>query len=89
MPLPAARLEAPAPPGRHSELDTSRALGNIAAWDSGGARAAEGGTGGQIAKPERLQRLRESGALTDAEFDREKPRSWPRASGPGTPQTGA
>jgi hypothetical protein len=29
-------------------------------------------TGGQIAKLERLQRLRESGALTDAEFEREK-----------------
>jgi hypothetical protein len=41
-------------------------------WGSGGARAAGGGTGGQIAKLERLQRLRESGALTAAEFDREK-----------------
>jgi Short C-terminal domain len=31
-----------------------------------------GGTSGQIAKLERLQKLRESGALTDAEFEREK-----------------
>jgi hypothetical protein len=31
-----------------------------------------GGTGSQIAKLERLQKLRESGALTDAEFEREK-----------------
>jgi hypothetical protein len=30
------------------------------------------GTSGQIAKLERLQKLRESGALTDAEFEREK-----------------
>ncbi|HET9120477.1 MAG TPA: SHOCT domain-containing protein, partial [Solirubrobacterales bacterium] len=31
-----------------------------------------GGTGGQIANLERLQKLRESGALTDAVFEREK-----------------
>jgi hypothetical protein len=31
-----------------------------------------GGTSGQIAKLERLQKLRESGALSDAEFEREK-----------------
>jgi hypothetical protein len=31
-----------------------------------------GGAGGQIAKLERLQKLRESGALTDSEFQREK-----------------
>jgi putative oligomerization/nucleic acid binding protein len=40
-------------------------------WVSAGARSA-GGTGGQISRLERLQRLRESGALTDAEFEREK-----------------
>jgi Short C-terminal domain len=34
--------------------------------------AGGGGTSGQIAKLERLQRLRESGALTDSEFEREK-----------------
>jgi hypothetical protein len=31
-----------------------------------------GGTGDQIAKLERLQKLRQSGALTDIEFEREK-----------------
>jgi hypothetical protein len=36
------------------------------------AATAGGGTGGQIAKLERLQKLRESGALTDSEFEREK-----------------
>ena len=39
---------------------------------SGGTATAGGGTGGQIAKLERLQKLRESGALTDSEFQREK-----------------
>jgi Short C-terminal domain len=42
-------------------------------WGSTGPAASSGGgTGGQIAKLERLQKLRESGALTDSEFDREK-----------------
>jgi hypothetical protein len=42
-------------------------------WGSTGATAeSEGGSGGQIAKLERLQKLRESGALTDSEFEREK-----------------
>jgi hypothetical protein len=42
-------------------------------WGSTGpSSAGGGGTAGQIAKLERLQRLRESGALTDAEFEREK-----------------
>jgi hypothetical protein len=40
-------------------------------WGTTGA-AAPAGTGGQIAKLERLQKLRESGALTDSEFAREK-----------------
>jgi len=39
---------------------------------TGGGTASGGGTGGQIAKLERLQKLRESGALTDSEFSREK-----------------
>jgi hypothetical protein len=44
-------------------------------WGSTGPTASAGsGTGGQIAKLERLQKLRESGALTDSEFDREKAR---------------
>ena len=36
-------------------------------WTTGG-----GGTGDQINRLERLQRLRETGALTDSEFEREK-----------------
>ncbi len=48
-------------------------LSNRLPWGSTGATAtAGGGTGGQIAKLERLQKLRESGALTDSEFEREK-----------------
>jgi hypothetical protein len=45
-------------------------------WGSGGMLSSTygGGAGGQIAKLERLQKLRESGALTDAEFEREKAR---------------
>jgi hypothetical protein len=46
-------------------------------WTGGGgftfgSSGRGGGTGGQIAKLERLQRLRESGALTELEFEREK-----------------
>jgi hypothetical protein len=40
-------------------------------WGSSPPRSG-GGTSGQITKLERLQKLRESGALTDAEFEREK-----------------
>ncbi len=39
-------------------------------WGSSGSTATSGGD--SIAKLERLQRLRESGALSDAEFEREK-----------------
>jgi Short C-terminal domain len=42
-------------------------------WGSTGPSSpGGGGTDGQIAKLERLQKLRESGALTDSEFEREK-----------------
>jgi hypothetical protein len=41
-------------------------------WVSAGGTSAATGTGAQIAKIERLQKLRESGALTDLEFEREK-----------------
>jgi putative oligomerization/nucleic acid binding protein len=41
---------------------------------TGSSAGSGGGTGDQIAKLERLQRLRQSGALTDAEFEREKAR---------------
>ena len=56
-------------------LDQARAaqqLGSRLPWGSGPSAGGDGGTSGQIAKLERLQRLRESGALTDAEFEREK-----------------
>ena len=48
-------------------------LSNRLPWGTTGPSASSGGgTGGQIAKLERLQKLRESGALTDSEFAREK-----------------
>jgi hypothetical protein len=47
-------------------------LGDIPASRSGRARGGRKGGGDAIGKIERLQKLRESGALTDAEFEREK-----------------
>ena len=41
-------------------------------WVSGSGTTAASGSGAQIAKLERLQKLRASGALTDSEFEREK-----------------
>jgi hypothetical protein len=55
-------------------LEQARAaqqLGSRLPWVTATPSGA-GGTSAQIAKLERLQRLRESGALTDAEFEREK-----------------
>ena len=56
-------------------LDQARAAQGLAGrlpWGSTPPGSGGDGTSGQIAKLERLQRLRESGALTDAEFEREK-----------------
>jgi hypothetical protein len=56
-------------------LDQARAAQQMASrlpWGSSPPSPGGGGTSGQIAKLERLQKLRESGALTDAEFEREK-----------------
>jgi putative oligomerization/nucleic acid binding protein len=56
-------------------LNQTRAAQQFASrlpWGSSVGAASSGGTGGQIAKLERLQRLRKSGALTDSEFEREK-----------------
>jgi Short C-terminal domain len=57
-------------------LDQARAMqqltGRLPWGGSGSSPSGGGGTGGQIAKLERLAKLRESGALTDAEFEREK-----------------
>jgi hypothetical protein len=55
-------------------LDQARAAQELSGrlpWGST-TPSAGGGTSGQIAKLERLQKLRESGSLTDAEFEREK-----------------
>jgi hypothetical protein len=55
-------------------LDQARAAQQLSSrlpWGSS-PPSGGGGTSGQIAKLERLQKLRESGALTDAEFEREK-----------------
>jgi len=57
-------------------LDQARAaqqLTNRLPWGSTNPPSGGGaGAGAQIAKLERLQKLRESGALTDSEFEREK-----------------
>jgi hypothetical protein len=56
-------------------LDQARAAQQLSSrlpWGSSTPNPGGSGTSGQIAKLERLQRLRESGALTDAEFEREK-----------------
>jgi hypothetical protein len=53
------------------QAQAAQQLGNSLPWGSTPSRPADG-TSSQIAKLERLQRLRESGALTQAEFDREK-----------------
>jgi hypothetical protein len=56
-------------------LDQARAAQQMTSrlpWGSSPPSSGGGGTSGQIAKLERLQKLRESGALTDAEFEREK-----------------
>jgi hypothetical protein len=56
-----------------SQARAAQQLGGRLPWGSSmGAASSGGGTGGQIAKLERLQKLRESGALTDSEFEREK-----------------
>jgi hypothetical protein len=56
-------------------LDQARAAQQLTSrlpWGATPPSSGGGGTSGQIAKLERLQKLRESGALTDSEFEREK-----------------
>jgi Short C-terminal domain len=54
-------------------------MGSIRSWYAGRgqpaapASVAAGGNGGRIAELERLARLHDNGALTDAEFSTEKP----------------
>jgi hypothetical protein len=59
-----------------SGLDQTRAAQQLSSrlpWGATpSASGGGGGTGSQIAKLERLQKLRETGALTDSEFEREK-----------------
>jgi Short C-terminal domain len=56
-----------------NQARSAQQLSSRLPWGSTGPTAsAGGGTSGQIAKLERLQKLRESGALTDSEFEREK-----------------
>jgi hypothetical protein len=56
-----------------NQARAAQQLGDRLPWGSSEpASPAGGGTGGEIAKLERLQKLRESGALTDSEFEREK-----------------
>ena len=57
---------------RSAQARAAQQDGNRLPWGTGSTASAGGGTGGQIAKLERLQKLRESGALTDSEFQREK-----------------
>ncbi len=60
------RMRAGLDPGQAAQSLSSRLP-----WGSGGA--ATGGSGGDaIGKLERLQKLRESGAINDSEFEREK-----------------
>jgi hypothetical protein len=65
-----SRDETPATVG--AGVSAPGGMGGMMSRMSVGRAAAGGGAGGQIAKLERLQKLRQDGALTDAEFDREK-----------------
>lgn len=53
------------------QAQQAQEIGDQMKWGSAG-KAAPGGGGDTIGRIERLQKLRESGAITDAEFDREK-----------------
>ena len=56
------------------QANALRQAASRVSWGSGAGSSSvgSGGTGDQIAKLERLQKLRKSGALTDMEFEREK-----------------
>ncbi len=49
-----------------------RPIGSKMKWGSASGATAKAGSGDAIGKIERLQKLRESGAITKAEFDQEK-----------------
>ena len=52
------------------QAQAAQSVGERMSWGQGGAPAGAGGDA--IGKIERLQKLRESGAITDSEFEREK-----------------
>ena len=54
------------------QAQAAQTVGEKMKWGSAGGAKAKGGSGDTIARIERLQKLREGGALTKAEFDREK-----------------
>jgi Short C-terminal domain len=54
------------------QAQAAQQLASRLPWGSTPGSSGGGGGSGQIAKLERLQKLRESGALSDAEFEREK-----------------
>jgi hypothetical protein len=54
------------------QAQAAQTLSSRLPWGSTPPSSGAGETSGQIAKLERLQKLRESGALSDAEFEREK-----------------
>ena len=60
--------------GQANTMKQMQQLASGLPWGTGTGSSAGsgGGTGDQIAKLERLQKLRQSGALTDIEFEREK-----------------
>ena len=54
------------------QAQAAQGIGQKMKWGSAGGSTAKSGSGDAIGKIERLQKLREDGALTKAEFDREK-----------------
>ncbi len=54
------------------QAQAAQGIGQKMKWGSAGGAKAKSGSGDTIARIERLQKLREEGALTKAEFDREK-----------------
>jgi hypothetical protein len=53
------------------QAQAAQSLGSRLPWGSGGS-GSSAGKGDAIGKLERLQKLRESGAISDTEFEREK-----------------
>lgn len=58
--------------GGIGQAQQARGIGNQMKWGSAGAPSKPSAGGDAIGRIERLQKLRESGAITDTEFEREK-----------------